>query len=154
MSNNMRKFHAAAGMIDLEPQAGCWLTGFAARPYPSDGQHDPILARAVLLDDGATRIAIVACDLIGIDARTVAALRARIAERAGNRIPAGNILFSCTHTHSAPASLRFRGVLGHVNELWWAAAQEKIVALVAGLPCIACAGAVCLRNKHSRWHRL
>jgi hypothetical protein len=126
-------FRASAGVVDLEPQAGCWLTGFAARPYPSNGQHDPILARAVLLDDGNTRIAIVACDLIGIDAKTVASLRLRIAERSGGNIPAGNILFSCTHTHAAPASMRFRGVLGFVNEAWWAAAQEKIVALVAGL---------------------
>lgn len=130
---NMNTFRASAGMIDLEPPVGSWLTGFAARPFPSDGQHDPILARAVLLDDGNTRIALVACDLIGIDAKTIASLRTRIAERSHGRIPAGHILFSCTHTHSAPATLRFRGVLGYVNETWWAAAQEKIVALVAGL---------------------
>jgi neutral ceramidase len=129
----MNNFRASAGMIDLEPQVGCWLTGFAARPYPSDGQHDPILARAVLLDDGAMRIAIIACDLIGIDAGTIASLRSRIAEKSNGRIPAGNILFSCTHSHSAPATLRFRGVLGFVNERWWSAAQEKIVALVASL---------------------
>lgn len=129
----MSNFHAAAGMVDLEPHSGSWLTGFAARPYPSDGQHDPILARAVLFDDGATRIAIIACDLIGIDAKTISSLRLRIDESTNGRIPAGNILFSCTHTHSAPATLRFRGVLGFVNEHWWMAAQEKIVTLVAGL---------------------
>lgn len=129
----MSIFHASAGAIDLAPPIGSWLTGFAARPYPSDGQHDPILARAVLLDDGATRIVIVACDLIGIDAQTVASLRARIEQRSGGRIPAGHILVSCTHTHSAPASMRFRGVLGHVNERWWAAAQESIIALVTSL---------------------
>lgn len=129
----MNTFRASAGMIDLTPPIGAWLTGFAARPYPSDGQHDPILARAVLLDDGETRIVIIACDLIGIDARTVASLRTRIAERTSGRIPAGHILIHCTHTHSAPATLRFRGVLGNVNERWWAAAQEKIVALVTSL---------------------
>ena len=129
----MSNFRAAAGMVNLEPQVGSWLTGFAARPYPSDGQHDPILVRAVLLDDGAMRIAIVACDLIGIDARTITALRSRIAEKSSGHITAGNILFSCTHSHSAPASMRFRGVLGFVNEHWWASAQEKIVTLVADL---------------------
>lgn len=129
----MNTFRAAAGVVDLEPQVGCWLTGFAARAYPSDGQHDPILARAVLFDDGETLIALVACDLIGIDAKTVAVLRASIAEQSNGRLPAGNILFSCTHTHSAPATLHFRGVLGFVNERWWGAAQDKIVALVASL---------------------
>jgi hypothetical protein len=129
----MTTFRAAAGTVDLQPYIGQWLTGFAARPHPSDGQHDPILARAVLLDDGDTRIALVACDLIGIDAKTVSSLRNRIAEQTNGRISAGHIVFSCTHTHSAPATLRFRGVLGVVNEIWWAAAQEKIVTLVAGL---------------------
>jgi hypothetical protein len=124
-------FRAASGAVDLEPLAGSWLTGFAARPIPSDGQLDPILARAALLDDGNCAIAIVACDLIGIDARTVASLRSRIADRCS--IPAGHIVISCTHTHSAPATLRFRGVLGNVNQAWWATAQEKIVSLVAGL---------------------
>lgn len=129
----MNIFLAAAGMIDLAPPIGAWLTGFAARPYPSNGQHDPIMVRAVLLDDGETRIAFVTCDLIGIDANTVASLRARIEERTNGRIPAGHILIHCTHTHSAPATLRFRGVLGFVNERWWATAQEKIITLVAGL---------------------
>lgn len=127
----MNTFRAAAAAVDLVPPAGCWLTGFAARPIPSDGQHDPILARALLLDDGASKLAIVACDLIGIDARTIAALRARIAEQSS--IPAGSIVFSCTHTHAAPATLRFRGVLGYVNDTWWRGAQDEIVALVAGL---------------------
>lgn len=127
----MSALRAAAGAVDLAPPIGSWLTGFAARPYPSDGQLDPILARAVVLDDAHTRLAIVACDLIGIDARTVAALRSRIAARCG--IPAGHILIACTHTHSAPATLRFRGVLGHVNEPWWQAAQERIATLVADL---------------------
>ena len=127
----MASFQAAAASVDLEPQPGCWLTGFGARVYPSDGQHDPIKARAVLLDDGATQIVIVACDLIGISAQEIAALRKRMAER--SRTPAMNIVISCSHTHSAPATLRFRGVLGYVNERWWMTAQDKLVALVASL---------------------
>ena len=127
----MAAFRASAASVDLEPKPGCWLTGFGARIYPSDGQHDPIMARAVLLDDGATQIVIVACDLIGISAQEIATLRKRMAEH--SRIPAMNIVISCTHTHSAPATLRFRGVLGYVNERWWATAQDKLVELVASL---------------------
>ena len=127
----MTPFRAAAASVDLVPQPGCWLTGFGARIYPSDGQHDPIMARAVLLDDGVTPLVIVACDLIGISAQEIAVLRKRMVEQ--SRVPAMNIVISCSHTHSAPATLRFRGVLGYVNERWWAAAQDKLVALVAGL---------------------
>lgn len=127
----MNIFRAAASQVDLEPIIGSWLTGFGLRVYPSDGQHDPLLAKAVLLEDGATQIAIVSCDLIGIPAKTIAKLRARIAEH--NSIPANNIVISCTHTHSAPASMPFRGVLGYINHHWWSDVQDKIVALVAGL---------------------
>ncbi len=127
----MSIFLAAAGEIDLEPIVGSWLTGFGLRMNPSDGQHDPLLAKAVLLSDGTTQIAIVSCDLIGIPATTIAKLRARIAER--STIPAHHIVISCTHTHSAPATMPFRGVLGYVNQHWWASAQDKIVALVIGL---------------------
>jgi len=45
---------ALAGKVDLAPAAGSWMTGFAARVHPATGMHDPIMARAVLLDDGGT----------------------------------------------------------------------------------------------------
>lgn len=127
----MGKLTAASGEVDLEPIIGSWLTGFGLRINPSDGLHDTLMARALLLDDGETKIAIVSCDLIGILAPAVAKLRARIA--AQSIIPANNIVISCTHTHSAPATMAFRGVLGYINHHWWASAQDKIVALVAGL---------------------
>ena len=128
----MSPLRAAAAMIDLQPPAGCWLTGFAFRVSPSEGQHDPILARALLLDDSAARVLIIACDLIGIDARTVNDLRARIAAR--TNVAPHEILIACTHSHSAPATMRFRGVLGYVNERWWKTAQEHIVEVAAALP--------------------
>jgi len=108
------------------------MTGFAARIEPSTATHDPIMARAVLLDDGATRLAIVSCDLIGFTPAAVADMRQRIAARSG--IPGANILICCTHTHSGPASMPFRGALGHVDGKWLAEAQGRIVELVAGLP--------------------
>jgi len=123
---------AAAAAIDLAPPPGCWLTGFAFRVSPSEGQHDPVMARALLFDDGASRLLCIACDLIGIDARTVHDLRTRIAAR--TNVAPHEILIACTHTHSAPATMRFRGVLGYVNERWWQRAQERIVDLAASLP--------------------
>ena len=127
----MGKLTAAAGEVDLEPIIGSWLTGFGLRVWPSNGLRDTLMARAVLLHDGQTKIVIVSCDLIGILAPAIAKLRARIA--ANSNIPANNIVISCTHTHSAPATMPFRGVLGYINHHWWASVQDKIVALVTGL---------------------
>lgn len=128
----MGKLFAAAGEVELKPPVGGWMTGFAARIQPSTGIHDPLMAHAVLLDDGETRLAIVSCDLIGFTPSAVTEMRQRIAAKSG--IPAANILICCTHTHSGPASMPFRGALGHVDNAWLSKAQDKIVELVAGLP--------------------
>ncbi len=128
----MGKLWASAGEVGLEPPVGGWMTGFAARIRPSIARHDPLMARAVLLDDGETKLAIVSCDLIGFTPLAVAEMRRRIAARSD--IPEAHILICCTHTHSGPASMPFRGALGHVDMDWLGRAQDKIVELVAGLP--------------------
>jgi hypothetical protein len=128
----MNLLQAAAGQVDLAPPVGVWLTGFGARNQPSTSQHDPILARAVLFADGRTLVAVVACDVIGFDAETVAELRQRIA--AAGPIAASHILIACTHTHAGPTTMRFRSrMMGTVDTAWLPAAATKIVELVAGL---------------------
>jgi hypothetical protein len=125
-------FKASAAQVDLNPPVGSWMTGFAARIHPTTGVHDPIMARAVLLDDGKTRLVIVVCDVIGFTPAAIADMRHRIARKSA--IPAVNILISCTHTHSGPATMPFRGVMGIVDHDWLAEAQHRIVDLVLALP--------------------
>ncbi|MCL5273206.1 MAG: neutral/alkaline non-lysosomal ceramidase N-terminal domain-containing protein [Chloroflexi bacterium] len=125
-------FKASAAQVDLNPPTGSWMTGFAARIYPTTGVHDPIMARALLLDDGHTRLALVTCDVIGFTPAAVADLRHRIARKSS--IPALNILISCTHTHSGPATMPFRGVMGIIDADWLAEAERRIVELVVSLP--------------------
>lgn len=128
----MGLFRAAADKIDLAPPVGTWMTGFGSRIEPSTGTHDPITARAVLLDDGDRRLAIVSCDLLGFEPGATVEMRGRIAELSA--IPAQSTLICCTHTHSGPASMEMRGAMGHVDSAWLAEAQSRIVELVAGLP--------------------
>ena len=125
-------FKASAAQVDLNPPVGSWMTGFGARIVPTTGLHDPIMARALLLDDGKSKLAIVVCDLIGFTPAAVADIRQRIAKKSS--IPAVNILVSCTHTHSGPASMPFRGVMGNIDADWLTEAEHKIVDLVEGLP--------------------
>lgn len=122
---------ASASKVDLNPPTGSWMTGFAARIKPTTGVHDPIFAHALLLDDGKTRLAIVACDLIGFTPAAIADMRHRIAKKCA--IPSVNILIACTHTHSGPATMPFRGAMGHVDLDWLAAAQHAIVDMAAVL---------------------
>jgi neutral ceramidase len=129
----MAGLKASARQVDLDPPSGGWLSGFAARVEPSTGTHDPLLASAVLLDDGNERFAIVSCDLVGFTSLAVAQMRDRIEAATGGSIPGSHVLIACTHTHSGPASLPFRGVMGYVDRRWLSEAKRRIVDLVAGL---------------------
>ena len=74
---------------------GLLLAGFAARTEPATGIHDPLAARAVVVEDTA----IVVVDVIGLHEETSARIRARCA------LPDANVVVLATHTHGAPASV-------------------------------------------------
>jgi neutral ceramidase len=84
----------------ITPPLGTPLIGlFEYREATTVG--DDLAARALVLDDGTTRLALVVCDLIAISGSTVAAARERIATRYG--IPGDHVLVAATHTHTGPA---------------------------------------------------
>jgi len=90
------------GEAEITPPIGVWLTGFAARTKPCDDIHDPLLARAMVLENGkGERAAILALDLIALTGDQVRTIRQLVREWAG--IPPQNLLINCSHTHSAPA---------------------------------------------------
>ena len=98
---------AAATTVDITPPIGTPLDGYSGRSDVALGIHDPLFARCLLLDDGTNRIALVACDLIGIGEFLARRARDLIAERPG--IPPQNVLIAATHTHAGPAGVRGRG---------------------------------------------
>ena len=65
--------------------------------------HDPLYAKALVLDDGTTTVVIVAMDVVGIGGISdvsddfLPKLRHRIEEELG--IPGGNVLVNASHTH-------------------------------------------------------
>jgi hypothetical protein len=66
----------------------------------ADGVHDDLYAKSMVIDDGTTTIALVACDVVWMSKAVVADARARIQKRLG--IPADHILISATHSHTGP----------------------------------------------------
>lgn len=71
--------------------------GFSANPATS--VHDPLSARALVLDDDKTAFAWVVIDNLGVPKKVVAEAKAAAAKATG--IPVEHILVSGTHSHSA-----------------------------------------------------
>jgi predicted neutral ceramidase superfamily lipid hydrolase len=92
---------AARVSITPAPDAALPMSGYAGRTEGFKGIHDDLNVRAIVVDDGATQAAIVACEAIGI----AHALADRIIERVAREtaIPRDNILLAAVHTHAAPA---------------------------------------------------
>ncbi len=82
--------------LDITPKDLTGLVGIPNKPFA--GVREPLYARALLLDDGATSAAIVAVDLV--EYGDTLPLRQRIAKELG--IPADHIMIAPSHNHSAP----------------------------------------------------
>jgi hypothetical protein len=90
---------AGAAQVRITPPAGVPLAGYYNNRYAT-GVHDDLHAKALILDDGRTRAALVACDLIGLPRPLVEKARSLI--EAGTGIPASHIMISATHAHTGP----------------------------------------------------
>lgn len=87
----------AAAARPITPSNALPLAGGAPFRF-SVGVHDDLWARAIIIDDGTHRIALVALDLIGFDYDDVLRCRDDISAVAD----LDYVLIAATHTHSAP----------------------------------------------------
>jgi hypothetical protein len=90
---------AGAAAVDITPPAGLMMCGYAARTEPSLGQHDPLTARALVVNDTA----IVVADVLGFHEDTCA----RVRRRSG--FADDRIVVIATHTHGGPMPMPARG---------------------------------------------
>jgi neutral ceramidase len=104
--NHTPHLSAGTAIVEVTPKAGVSLGGYPHHPRYNQGVHDPLYAACLILDDGVTKAAIVNMDVISFSKKHVRAVREEASRRTS--IPAGNILISCSHSHSAPrASTNF-----------------------------------------------
>lgn len=107
---------AAADKVELIPPPGGRLGGFGCRFEPHQGSLDKLHARILLLEKDDTRVAWVACDLLGFSTALDRAFRQQLAGALA--ISSEHVLISCTHTHSAPVAMPARGPSGIADERW------------------------------------
>jgi len=80
-----------------------------------DTVHDPCKVRAVVVDDGRARVALVGCDLESLFRSVVQDARREIEAACG--IPKANVLVSASHSHGAGfASIVEPGLFDHASD--------------------------------------
>src|SRR6218665_2520 len=92
-----QELKAGAALANITPRLGTPIIGNFGKQLAAD-VHDELHARALVVDDGKKKVAIVVCDLLGIRGTVSAEARKRIFGRTG--IPENNVLIAATHTHS------------------------------------------------------
>lgn len=105
-----------AARADITPETTVlnWVTG---KPYGA--VLDPIFVHALVLDDGAKRVALIRWDLVDVSESARDEVRAAVG--AALRTDGRNIMVHASHTHSAPFAPIWRaGHRGLERDLWWA----------------------------------
>jgi len=98
---SLAEYRAGAAAVDVTPQEFPVIVVGSMLSRTATEVHTPLFAKAIVLDDGKTRLAIVVVDTCAMprslldEAKTLAAKSTGIATE--------NMLISATHTHSAPA---------------------------------------------------
>ena len=85
---------------ELTLTAGLGMADLNIPGWPQTTDGTPLVARCLLLDDGATRLVIVSLTVIAL--RRAEALLVREAVAAASDIPADHVMVACTHVHSGP----------------------------------------------------
>lgn len=103
----LAEFKAGAVVVDVSPKEFPVLVNGGMTSRSAEQVSDPINARALVLSDGRTQIAIVVVDSCMLARPVLDQAKRLAAKRAG--IPTDRILISATHTHTAPSSLACLG---------------------------------------------
>src|SRR5436190_18176936 len=90
---------AGAAATDITPPRGCPMAGYYS-VRGAEGTHDPLHAKALVLDKDGVKVALVALDLISTTRGLVEETRALIEKETG--IPGRNVMISATHSHTGP----------------------------------------------------
>ncbi len=112
---------AGAARIDMTPPPGQPMAGYPplrqlaggpadisdyiGREGTATSTHDPLYARALVLDDGQQTAALVALDLVVVTADFTAAVRDAVHRATG--IPPEHIMLAASHTHAGPDLFRW-----------------------------------------------
>ncbi|MFH1572256.1 MAG: neutral/alkaline non-lysosomal ceramidase N-terminal domain-containing protein [Gemmatimonadota bacterium] len=149
MSSPLR---AGTAAVDITPPLTIPYLGYAPRQARFEGVHDRLSARALVLDDGEHRIALVTADAIGFADGILgpgrsfrAAFQQAVAEATG--LPPEAVLLAASHAHSTPETLDITALYEVPGAVAW---TEALVRALARAVAEAAAGLQPARLKAGR----
>ena len=98
-TTQMSEFQAGFATADITPPVG-WRRAGGYHEVVSAAGGDPLCAKAMVLSQGGTTVAVVGNDLCSVPREITD--RARKLASAKTGIPAANIVITATHTHGGP----------------------------------------------------
>lgn len=101
------EFQVGVAKTIITPDPLLPVSGGVGPSSPTTSKLGELTARAMVFQQGETRVAIVQLDLLGFPSVLCARVHKQVP-----RIPAENILIGSTHTHSAPDCYGFPGLDG------------------------------------------
>jgi hypothetical protein len=95
--------------IDITPasDAALPMSGYSGRTEGFKAIHDPLHVRTIVIDDGASQAALVACEVIGFSNSLWDEIARSVTDATG--IPRENMILATVHTHAAPTLVPYTG---------------------------------------------
>lgn len=122
----LAELKAGVAKADITPPIGGMMYGYGARGINvSKGVHDPLYAKALVLDDGETKFAIVTLDLGSFTGANTTNVKKIVRDKTGIE----NVLCAFSHTHSGPVP---SSVFPSREKPWIREAERKIAEAIIG----------------------
>jgi len=118
--------YAGAAETNITPPLDIWMAGYSHRPTGAVGVLDELWARALVLDDGRQRLALLTADIAAFPDALVTQVRTEIATRL-DTVPQA-ILLHATHTHNGPHLGTYRA-MGTVDLPYIDVLTRKLVSV-------------------------
>jgi neutral ceramidase len=121
---------AGAAQVVITPPVGAPMAGYY-HARGAEGVVDDLHAKALVLDDGSTKVALVTLDLISTTFTLTRDARAQIEKLTG--MPGANVMISATHAHTGP-ELADRGARSGIATETAIGANDTTTAYTGSLP--------------------
>jgi neutral ceramidase len=100
MLDTNRILQAGVGRVVITPPIGIRMMGYTVQECVSESVERDLTATALVLADGATKVAMLACDILFIQSPHVDRIRKRVGDAIG--VAAEHVLINASHTHLGP----------------------------------------------------